>query len=96
MEGRGRYNNLLSMDCLKSACLIFGGDLNFSLGCLEIWGVKAWVDNLSDFLSEKLDSFGMIDIVPLVLTPTWSNRRIGDDNISKCLDRLLILADLLD
>ena len=27
------WNNLLSLECLKTTRLIFGGDLNFSLGC---------------------------------------------------------------
>ena len=27
------WNNLLSLECLKTSILIFGGDLNLSLGC---------------------------------------------------------------
>ena len=76
--------------------MIFGGDLNFSLGCSEIWGVKARVDCLSDFFSKKLETYGLVDIVPHVLTPTWSNRRVGNESISKQLDRLMVSADFLD
>ena len=90
------WNNLLSLECLKTTRLIFGGDLNFSLGCLESWGVKASVDSLSDFFSENLDAFGLVDAVPHVLAPTWSNRRVGTENICKRLDRLLISVDFLD
>ena len=90
------WNNLLSLDCLKYARMIFGGDLNFSLGCSEIWGEKAHVDSLSDFFSENLDAFGLVDVIPHVLAPTWSNRRVGNENICKRLDRLLVSADFLD
>ena len=90
------WNNLLSLECLKTTRLIFGGDLNFSLGCSEIWGEKAHVDSLSDFFSENLDAFGLVDVVPHVLAPTWSNRRVGNENICKRLDRLLVSAVFLD
>ena len=90
------WNNLLSLDCLLPVRLIFGGDLNFSLGFSKIWGVKARVDCLSDLFSKKLETYGLVDIVPHVLTPTWSNRRVGDECISMCLDRLMVSADFLD
>ena len=90
------WSNLVSLDCLKSSALIFGGDLNFSVGFSEIWGAKARVDPLSDFFSRQLDGLGLVDIAPAVILPTWSNHRIGNENICKRLDRLLISADLLD
>ena len=90
------WNNILSLDCLKTSRLIFGGDLNFSLSCSEIWGEKARVDSLSNFFSVILDGFGLVDVVPHVLAPTCSNRRVGNENICKRLDRLLVLADFLD
>ena len=66
------------------------------MGCSEIWGVKAWMDCLLDFLSQKLDIDGLVDIVPHVLVPTWSNKRVGNENICKRLDRLLVSVDFLD
>ena len=39
---------------------------------------------------------GIVDINPLVAIPTWSNRRVGFEGISKRLDRLLVSADFLD
>ena len=84
------------MECLKSSKLILGGDLNFFVGFSEIWGVKAKVDNLSDFFIRQLDGFGLVDIAPSILLPTWSNRRVGCENICKRLDWLLISANLLD
>ena len=54
------------------------------------------MDSLSDYFSKKMEDFGLVDIEPSVLLPTWSNKRVGFENICKRLDRLLILADLLD
>ena len=90
------WNNLLDLECLKCAKLILGGDLNYSLGLSEIWGDKARMDSLSDFFSKLMDDFGLMDIDMTILLPTWSNRRVGLDNICKHLDRLLVSVDLLD
>ena len=90
------WPNLVSLDFFKSSALIMGGDLNFSMGYTEIWGAKARVDPLSDFLSRQLDGLGLVDIAPAFFLPTWSNRRIGNENICKRLDQLLISVDLLD
>ena len=54
------------------------------------------MDSLSDFFSRQLDVLGLVDLTPSVLLPTWSNRRIGGENICKRLDRPLNSADLLD
>ena len=43
------WYNLFKVEGLMSSKLIFGGDLNYSVGLSEIWGDKARVDNLSDF-----------------------------------------------
>ena len=84
------WSHLVSLDCFKSSALIMGGDLNFSMGYSEIWGTKARVDPLSDFFNRQLDGLDLVDIAPAVSLPTWSNRRIGIENISKRLDRLMI------
>ena len=62
------------MECFKSPYLVFGGDLNFSLGISEIWGDRARVDVLTDFFFNLLEGLGLVDITPLVSIPTWSNR----------------------
>ena len=54
------------------------------------------MDALYDFFTNLLDGLGLIDIVPLVPIPTWSNRRVGSESICKRLDRILLLADFLD
>ena len=48
------------------------------------------------FFSKILDDHGLVDIAPNVILPTWTNRRVGSDNICKRLDRLMISTDLLD
>ena len=71
------WTNLLDLECLKCAKLILGGDLNYSVGLSEIWGDRARMDCLSDFFTKKMEYFGLVDIDPTVLLPTWSNRRMG-------------------
>ena len=51
MDRERFWKNLSVLECLKSAKMIFGGDLNFSVGFSGICGFKARVDNLSDFFS---------------------------------------------
>ena len=89
--------NLLKLECLKSYTLILGGDLKFYVGFSEIWGEKARVDTFSNFFTRQtVDGLALVDIAPSIILPTWSNSRIGSENIYKRLDRLLISADLLD
>ena len=64
------WNNLVRMECFLSPFLVFGGDLNFSLGFSKIWGVKARVDVLTNFFHNILDSLGFVYINPLVSIPT--------------------------
>ena len=37
-----------------------------------------------------------MDVAPSVMMPTWNNRRVGDGNIFKRLDRFLLSSDMLD
>ena len=67
-----------------------GGDLNFSLGEAEIWETSVRVDELTDFFHHCLAQAGVTDVPPIKMTPTWRNRRTGDDYVAKCLDRFLI------
>ena len=43
-----------------------------------------------------MDGFGLVDIVPTLILPTWSNRKVGCENICKRLERFLISVDFLD
>ena len=89
------WNHLSGMDCFKSTYLVFGGDLNFSLGLSDIWGVNAHVDALTDYFTNILVGLGLVDIAPLDSIPTWSNRRVGTECICKRLDKLLLSAYFL-
>ena len=86
----------MNLDCLKCEKLILGGDLNFSIGFSKVWGNRARMDPLSNLFSKTMENFGLVDIIPSVMHPTWINRRIGTENISKRLDRFLLSADMLD
>ena len=90
------WNNVFNLECLSCNNLIFGGDLNYSVGFSEIRGAKARVDSLSDFFTKLMDGFGLVDLVSSAILPTSTNHRVGFENICKRLDRLLISADLLD
>ena len=90
------WNNLFSLECLSCNNLILGGDLNYSVGFSEIWGTKSKVDSLSNYFIRMMDGFGLVDLVPSVILPTWTNRRVGCENICKRLDRMLISTNLLD
>ena len=71
----------MELDCLKCEKLILGGDLNFSMGLSEIRGTRARLDSLSDSFIKYLETFGLVDIVPSVMLPTWTNRRVGAKRI---------------
>ena len=90
------WNNLLKLECFRYPKLIFGGDMNFSLGYSKFWGAKARLDVLTDFFINHLEGLSLVDIVHVVTLPTWSNHRVGPESICKRLDQLLISADLLD
>jgi hypothetical protein len=77
---------------LKVPFLILGGDLNFSTGAVESWGIRSQMDSPSDFFVHKLDEEGLIDIAPIRLGPSWINKRLGDDYITKRLDHFLIYS----
>ena len=54
VEREGFWDNLLDFVSFNCTKIIFGGDLNFSLGLSEIRGVRAKSDCLSDFFSKIL------------------------------------------
>ena len=90
------WKNLLELDCMKCEKLILGGDLNFTMGLSKIWGFRARLDSLFDFFTKILETHGLVDIIPTVMVPTWTNRRTGNENICKILDRFLLSVDMLD
>ena len=95
VDREGFWYNLLDFISINYTKIIFGGELNFSMGISEIWGDRARIDCLSDFFSKFLDDYGLVDIFPNVNFPR-NNKRVGNEIISKRLDRLLISVDLLE
>jgi len=88
------WDSLLSNDFVLNRDLILGGDLNLSLGCEEVWGPKATSDSLSYYFIQSFAQKDQLDIEPTKLSPTWRNRRAGENRIAKRLDRFLV-ADRL-
>ena len=76
--------------------VILGGDLNFSMGFSKNWDPYAKAYLLSNVFKQKLEEECFIDIAPTKLKPTWSNKIIGINHISKRCDRLLLSQYLLD
>ena len=80
---------------LSSPNLILGGDLNLTLKASETWGDRAVIDPLFTHFHHFFDSLGLMDIDPPNSSPTWRNGRVGNNGISKRLDRFLIVAILI-
>jgi hypothetical protein len=84
------------MKCIQNGLIMIGGDLNFTLGASEIWGLVALVDYLLVYILIKMEEVGLLYIETAELTPTHRNKRTGDDRIMKRLDWFLIYEDFLD
>ena len=72
------------------------GNFNFTMSSDETWGLGNHVDHLYDYFVSLFEDVRLIDIVPNVLVPTWSNSRCGGACISKRLDRFFMVEDLCD
>ena len=75
--------------------LILAGDLNFTLNVSEIWGTRAQLDPLGLFFSKLFSDHHLVDVAPSYAGPTWRNGRMGEDGISKRLDRYLLSDQLI-
>eukprot|EP01018_Ginkgo_biloba_P034237 Gb_24170 [translate_table: standard] len=84
------------LTCSNNWSFASGGDLNFSLERSEIWVSVAQVDPLSNFFIKSLEEVGLYDIEPVKLRPTWSNKRVGEERMTKRIDRFLMSESILD
>ena len=75
--------------------MILRGDLIYTLNILEVWGSSARVDKLVDFFHYNIEVVGLIEIEPISMGPTYKNNRVGDESVTKRIDRFLILDALL-
>ena len=72
-----------------------GGDLNLTMNTSETWGKGAVFDPLSSHFKHLFYSVGLTDISPPNSDPTWRNGWVGDDGISKRIDRFLMVSSLI-
>lgn len=72
-----------------------GGDLNSTLGGHEIWGPRAQDNQLAGYFVQKLHECHLIDIDPIKLKPTWTNKRAREYKVANRLDHFLISQGLL-
>ena len=75
--------------------LILAGDINLTLNVSEIWGSKAQLDPLGPYFTKLFSDHQLVDVAPSCTGPTWRNGRIGDEGISKRLDRFLLSDNLV-
>jgi hypothetical protein len=84
------WDKIFQMDWIQHGLVVLGGDLNFTLGALEVWGPATQVDYLLGYFLKKIEEVGMLDIEPTKLSPTWRNKRTSEAHIAKRLDWFLI------
>ena len=73
---RESFWNWLESSCLLGINdLILAGELKFSLSPGEVWGNHARVDQDADYFSSLFLRSNLVDVLPVILEPTWSNRR---------------------
>lgn len=84
------WNRISDASMLLDSGLILGGDLNLTLSEAEIWGSGRTVDPLMNYFIDLFIGANLVDVVPPELVSTWSNGHVGQDSISKRLDRFLM------
>lgn len=87
---RDYWENLRQQAFWKDDSLIVGGDLNFILSNRERWGFNSRPYYLSSYFSYILEEAELVDIEPIPIKPTFSNKRVGEAGIAKRLDRFLV------
>ena len=90
------WNSATTGGLLSLPNLILAGDLNFTLNASEIWGSKLQLDPLGPFFSELFSDHHLVDVAPTGVGPTWRNGRMGEEGISKRLDRFLLSDQLVN
>ena len=86
---------MASRGLLSLPNLILARDLNFTLNVSNIWGNKAQLDPLGPLFFKLLSHHQLVDVAPSYAGPTWRNGRMGEEGISKRLDRLLLSNQLI-
>ena len=63
---------------LKGSTLILGGNLNLVTSSHEFWVVNNRLDVLTPYFISLVDRYGLVNVEPSSLRPTWTNGRIGE------------------
>jgi endonuclease/exonuclease/phosphatase family metal-dependent hydrolase len=90
------WEHLEAKGLLDQSNLILAGDLNFSMGVDEVWGVSALIDSQATFFRDLFTKHHLVDVKPSEVVPTWRNGRFGVDGIQKRLDRVYASEALLN
>jgi hypothetical protein len=88
------WNTIKDSGILSTNNLIMAGDFNIILYSDEAWGVNrsSFID---DYFKDLFASKNLIDIKPPKLVPTWRNGRLGQNAITRRLDRVMVSEELL-
>jgi hypothetical protein len=86
---------MFEMDCHRSDNVIVGGDLNFRIWRGEMCGKDSKPASLKNLFIHDCEEVNCCDVEPIKLTPTWRNKRLGDDNISKRLEKVLVFDQIM-
>eukprot|EP00253_Pinus_taeda_P030717 PITA_30717 len=70
--------------------IFLGGDLNLIRNADEKLGGNFYADPSRDSLEAIIQTHNLVDIPPLNGRFTWSNKRIGNNNIKERLDQILV------
>ena len=65
------WDNCVDSKILSLPSIIIVGDLNLTIGGLEIWGIQAQLDPLSTLFSNLFDALDLRDVTPVELVPNW-------------------------
>jgi len=66
------------------------------MGDAEYWGPRAHPDLLTNFFQNILVRKRLIDFDPVKIVPTWRNKRVGEERVSKRVDIFFVSECLLE
>jgi hypothetical protein len=64
------WDSFFYLQCVKEEEVIIGGELNFTVSRVEVWGFNARLDKVVAYFKHKIEELGYIDVEPLKLTPS--------------------------
>jgi hypothetical protein len=89
------WDRLASSGLLATKNLILAGDLNFTTGADEVWGLSGTSGSTCRLFFKLIKDHSLVNLALDILIPTWRNGRAGGAGIAKRLDRALVSESLL-